>query len=292
MGRILLREAWRERQLLEEERERRVRVLRVVRDQLEQEVMTLQREVCARVLRLTLPRCHYHHIQRVHEVLHAHCLHAVAQRLRQNHLKARCERRVRDLRRVAAHRGIEDRHELLEKSAEQIGVQIPQEFGHGGEGGQDVRPGVLILELQCVEEQLDDLLRRRHRYRLRVNRERVAHDRGQAGVVGDKIDGQRLVQRRVGGGETLQYLARGGDEEFLAVLALLLEVVAGDLEKHDVVFCNVLLVVGDLGSERLERLEGRIDDGVVDETVAVQNDLDGTERAVVDERAAVLANLR
>lgn len=120
----------------------------------------------------------------------------------------------------------------------------------------------------------------------------MAHDRGQAGVVGDEIDGQRLVQRRVGGGETLQYLARGGDEEFLAVLALLLEVVAGDLEKHDVVLRNVLLVVGDLGSERLERLEGRIDDGVVDETVAVQNDLDGTERAVVDERAAVLANLR
>lgn len=256
MGRILLREEWRRKQLLEEERERRVRVLRVVRDQLEQEVMALQREVCARVLRLTPPRCPYHHIQRVHEVLHAHRLHAVPQRLRQNHLKASRERRVWGLRRVAAHRGVEDRHELLEKRAEQIGVQIPQEFGHGGERGQDVRPGVLVLELQRVQVQLDDLLRRRHRHRLCVSRGWMTHDRGQAGVEGDEVNGQRLVQRGVGGGEALQHLARGSDEEFLAVLVLLLEVVAGDLEKHDVVLRHVLLVVGDLGSERLQRLEG------------------------------------
>lgn len=84
----------------------------------------------------------------------------------------------------------------------------------------------------------------------------MTHDRGQTGVEGDEVNGQRLVQRGVGGGEALQHLACGGDEEFLAVLMLLLEVVAGDLEKHDVVLRHVLLVIGDLGRERLERLEG------------------------------------
>lgn len=195
------------------------------------------------------------------------------------------------IRGIATNGRVEDGNELLKERSEELGVEIPQELGHGGESGKDVGPGVLVLELERVQIQLHHLVGGAHAHTLWVTMGTNTHDGSQTGVVGDEVYGQRLVKGGVGGGEAGQHGLGGGEEHGFAVVVLLLEVVTDELEGNDMVLCNVLFVVSDLCGDGLERLEGGVDGGVGDEARAVKDDLDGAKTAVIHEGAAMTAHL-